>query len=406
MNAIGYTAVAILTVLLATGIYLLARQRAVASGLARQLATANTLTTRLSGELDTERTARAVETERAERLVLEKSGLSEELELVTEQRQQQRGRAEELAARLAEHDDVLPPELETAAPTVPRSLPIGREAAPDSVVDGADLGPVVVRAASVRGSRHREDREQRRDAVNLRLVDGFGAPVLLSTVAAGAAQAPLSQTGADAACRALATRLAAGALASGVAVFARNRDAALEAALRSALAGAAESVRLVARANAVDSGAADPDRQAGTSVFALISQLGDLDERQHVLFGAGDAVLLGLRAGGSGPDAGAAWETLFEPDPGLRGALLPGRSGESAELQWARVTTRPGDLLVLASRPMAELLRAPGAGAWFARRWRTRRPHLITFLSDVNANIRSADGDRTVACVWDHGRTH
>jgi Protein phosphatase 2C len=403
MNAI---AVVILIVALATVIYQLARQRALARGLGRQLATANALTTRLASELDTERDARAIQVERAERLTLEKGGLSDELEQAVRDGQQQRGIAEELAARLAEHDDVLPRELETAVPAVPRSLPIGREAVPDSVVDGADLGPLVVRAASVRGSRHREDREQRRDAVSLRLVDGFGAPVLLSTVAAGAAQAPLSQTGADAACRALSTRLTAGALASGVAAFARNRDAALEAALRSALAGAAESVRLVARANAVGSGGADADQQAGTSVFALISQLGELDERQHVLFGTGDAVLLGLRAGDPGDSAGSVWETLFEPKSEVQGALLPGRSGESGELQWARVTSRPGDLLVLASRPMAELLRLQGPGAWFARRWRNGSPQLVTFLADVNANVRSTGGDRALACVWDRGRAH
>ncbi|MFJ8039097.1 protein phosphatase 2C domain-containing protein [Kitasatospora sp. NPDC096147] len=334
----------------------------------------------------------------------ERDQLGGQLRLAEDRIRHGLGELDRLRAALAFHTDAVPEELQSGSPAVPRELPLGQDAAADGVVDGADLGPLVVRAASVRGTRRREDREHRRDAVRLQMVDGFGTPVLLSIVAPGAPQGLLSQSGATAACRALATRLATGAFASGVDVFDQGQDKETAALLRAALAGVAESVRLVARSTAAEVAGSDPEQNAATSLYAVITQLGDRDRRQHVVFGTGDAVLLQLappQPDGSGP----VWRRAFEPSVAARRALLPPAGNAPVELHWGRFSTVTGDILALASRPMAELLVKDPSGAWFARRWSGRRPYLTTFLSDTNAAIRSTGGDRTLVCLWDHGST-
>ncbi len=96
-------------------------------------------------------------------------------------------RIHELERRLAEAEDSAEGPLgpEPLSPAIPRQLPVGRDTTADSSVDGADLGPVVVRAASARGDRARHDGEHRRDAVLLRFAEEIPAPTLLSAVAAG-----------------------------------------------------------------------------------------------------------------------------------------------------------------------------------------------------------------------------
>ncbi|MFJ2592461.1 hypothetical protein [Streptomyces erythrochromogenes] len=76
---------------------------------------------------------------------------------------------------------------------------------------------------------------------------------------------------------------------------------------------------------------------------------------------------------------------------------------DAARVGWERLTTLPGDVLAVCSPPMAELLLRDDAGPWFAARWAGRQPYLTTFLSEVNAPVRSTGGDRSVVCLWDFG---
>lgn len=296
-----------------------------------------------------------------------------------------------------------PPGGPPLSPAVPSRLPLGRDSGADSTVDGADLGPLIVRSASVRGDLQREDGEHRRDAVHLGLVEEITSPTLLSVVAAGAPRGPWSRSAAERACRSLAAQLGHYGERLGTelyqAAYATTRvpadDSELGGLLRTAVQGVAHSVRLVARnetggvsAGTGSTGAAG-DAAVELALTGLLSRLGDHQLREHVAFGIGDGSVLRLREG--------VWDGVFT---GARQARLP--TG-SQELRWARLETRPGDLLAVCSAPMAELLLREDLGDWFAERWVDRRPFLTTFFSDVNVRVRSAGGDRSVVCLWDFG---
>ncbi|MFB8395090.1 hypothetical protein [Streptomyces yangpuensis] len=304
-------------------------------------------------------------------------------------------RIHELERRLADADARVDGPLgpEPVSPAIPRQLPVGRDTTTDSSVDGADLGPVVVRAASARGDRARHDGEHRRDAVLLRFAEEIPSPTLLSVVAAGAPRGRWSQSGADRACRSLATQVGRYGEGLGRELYGpEGDDGALGALLRTALQGVAHSMRLVTRGEGPD-GEAD-DAAIEVSLTALLTRLGDGREREHLAFGVGDGALLRLRDG--------EWSVVFTPGESAldRALRLP---AHAAGVGWARLATLPGDVLAVCSPPMAELLLREDAGPWFAARWAGRQPYLTSFLSEVNVPVRSTGGDRSVVCLWDFG---
>ncbi|THA74355.1 protein phosphatase 2C domain-containing protein [Streptomyces sp. A0592] len=304
-------------------------------------------------------------------------------------------RIHELERRLAEAEDRAEGPLgpEPVSPAIPRQLPVGRDTTADSSVDGADLGPVVVRAASARGDRARHDGEHRRDAVLLRFAEEIPAPTLLSAVAAGSPRGRWSQSAADRACRSLATQVGRYGEGLGRALYGPDGDdGALGALLRTALQGVAHSMRLVTRGEG-PGGEAD-DAAIEVALTGLLTRLGDGREREHLAFGIGDGALLRLRDG--------EWSTVFTPGDSAphRTLRLP---ADAARVGWERLTTLPGDVLAVCSPPMAELLLRDDAGPWFAARWAGRQPYLTSFLSEVNVPVRSTGGDRSVVCLWDFG---
>ncbi|KJY20881.1 MULTISPECIES: hypothetical protein [Streptomyces] len=304
-------------------------------------------------------------------------------------------RIHELERRLADAEARAEGPLgpEPVSPAIPRQLPLGRDTTSDSSVDGADLGPVVVRAASARGDRARHDGEHRRDAVLLRFAEEIPAPTLLSAVAAGTPRGRWSQSAADRACRSLATQVGRYGEGLGRELYGPDGDdGALGALLRTALQGVAHSMRLVTRGEG-PGGEAD-DAAIEVSLTGLLTRLGDGREREHLAFGVGDGALLRLRDG--------VWSAEFTPgdSAGGRTGRLPADAGR---VGWGRLTTLPGDVLAVCSPPMAELLLRDDVGPWFAARWAGRQPYLTSFLSEVNVPVRSTGGDRSVVCLWDFG---
>ncbi|MEU7726848.1 hypothetical protein AB0B78_16635 [Streptomyces sp. NPDC040724] len=304
-------------------------------------------------------------------------------------------RIHELERRLADAEARAEGPLgpEPVSPAIPRQLPLGRDTTADSSVDGADLGPVVVRAASARGDRGRHDGEHRRDAVLLRFAEEIPAPTLLSAVAAGSPRGRWSQSAADRACRSLAAQVGRYGEGLGRELYGPDGDdAALGALLRTALQGVAHSMRLVTRGEG-PGGEAD-DTAIEVALTGLLTRLGDGREREHLAFGVGDGALLRLRDG--------AWSAVFTPGESASDRVLRLPAG-AARVGWSRLTTLPGDVLAVCSPPMAELLLRDDVGPWFAARWAGRQPYLTSFLSEVNVPVRSTGGDRSVVCLWDFG---
>jgi hypothetical protein len=301
--------------------------------------------------------------------------------------------------RLAADGGALPPLAEADQPTsgIPQQLPLSPDATTDSVLDGADLGALVVRAASVCGDGHRRRQQHRRDAVLLRLPVGMGQPTLLSATAAGVPDGAWSQSAAAHACRALLAQVQNHAAVLGPWL---HEDAVADmpgpvAALRLALNDVGQAIRVEAKGRGWVSDQGKPDdRAVGVALTGLLSPLGDRGARTHLAFGVGDGLVLRLR--------GRTWSQVFPVDePGFDAAeLLPVRG---APVRWAAVDTREGDLLAVCTRPTARLLLHEVTGSWFAERWTAGQPRLTSFLLQVNARIRAAVEDRTLVCVWDHG---
>lgn len=87
----------------------------------------------------------------------------------------------------------------------PAGLPRVLSATPDSVLDGARLANLTVRAASLRGDDHRHAGETRQDSIGLWVFDppswlGADVPVLLACVADGVGSQRLSHLGSAKAC--------------------------------------------------------------------------------------------------------------------------------------------------------------------------------------------------------------
>ncbi|MBC7269778.1 MAG: protein phosphatase 2C domain-containing protein [Streptomyces sp.] len=321
--------------------------------------------------------------------------LRAEMHDLTRQRDEARTTAEQLARRLAEAESRTGAPLgpDSLYPAIPRRLPLGRDAAADSVVDGADLGPVVVRAASVRGDRARHEGRHRRDAFVLRFVEELPTPTLLSVVAAGAPHGRWTQSAADRACRSLAAQVARYGEALGRQLFRPDGSGEeVTALLRTAFQAVGNSMRLVTRGEGPE-GAAD-DAAIEVSLTGLLSRLGDGKRREHVAFGVGDGAVLRLRDG--------TWTPVFTPaaEPSERSLRMP---AAASRVRCAGFETHPGDLIAVCAAPVADLLLRTEAGEWFAARWAGKQPYLTTFLSEVNVPVRSAGGDRTVVCLWDFG---
>jgi cell division septum initiation protein DivIVA len=290
--------------------------------------------------------------------------------------------------RLSETRDLLP--------ATPQHPSLSGDAVADSVVDGADLGALVVRAASTCGDHHRRERQHRRDSVLLRMPTGRGRRFLLSSVAAGAPDGAWSQSAAAHACRALETQVVqhADRLVEALDVPAGGSlSPETQATLRLAVDGVGRAIRTESRLRewvALDGSAAD--RAVATTLTAVMSPLEDRLSRTHLVFGVGDGAVLRLRDG--------RWERVFQAAavPGTAGTL-PNHTG----VTWTLVETRPGELLAACTRPMADLLLRKDVGRQLADLWTAGQPTLTWFLSSVFAKVEAAVEDRSLVCLWDFG---
>jgi hypothetical protein len=306
-------------------------------------------------------------------------------------------RAEMLKTRLlaGTSDGSLPvPEAAVGPlPTIPALLSLSDDAVPDCVVDGANPGPLVVRAASTSGESHRKGQQHRRDAVLLRMPTGRPGRFLLSAVAAGAPDGPWSQSAAAHACHALSDQVERHLDDLAVALRGPLADPPPQtrAALRVAIRDVRQAITAEARIREWRDDSGDDARAVSTSLTAVLSPLDDGDSRTHLVFAVGDGSVLRLRD--------EWWEPVLPAAAGPESGPLPGND----HVRVAAVQTLRHDLLAVCTGPTAEFLLRPDVGRWFADRWAAGQPTLTDFLTWVNAKIPGAVEDRSLVCLWDFG---
>ncbi|MGW4028890.1 hypothetical protein ACWEFL_06120 [Streptomyces sp. NPDC004838] len=312
-----------------------------------------------------------------------------------------RAEAEALADALArlraesEGDRVrLVPELPTAGPgaetdTGSGQVPADLDPVPDTEADGGDQGALRIRAASVRGLRHRRAAVPRRDAFVLRSYDGrFNRPFTLAALAAGNPVGNWAQIAARRTCLSLADQLAgqAGTLEQ---VLSGGDHGVLRELLHSVVTGTADSLTRLAQSRNAASTAS-----VATDFVAVLSPMGDTEERDHLVFGVGPCGALRLRNG--------RWERL--PLPGTHANPAPSPFDRGGRTLWyGTASTVPDDVLVLCSPATLDLLQNTHVQDFLGDQWSAGAPHLPEFLWQFGVRTRGAAGDRTAVCLWDSG---
>ncbi|RKT18591.1 protein phosphatase 2C-like protein [Streptomyces sp. 1114.5] len=285
----------------------------------------------------------------------------------------------------------------TAVPEAdPGSL---RGLVPDTVLEGAQYGPSVLRAVSVRGDSARYRGEPRRDSL---LVTRFGdgPDGLLLAVLGGfdrtggaaedAVTAEAVAVAADEACRQLAAAI--GRSRAGLA--ADLRDGARDR-LRYGLQRLATSAAAPLRALAPREEGGDP--QSPAALHCLMVSL-DPAAGYRAAFGVGPGGLYLLRAG-HWIDAYAA-RLLHHPDgqPPVAEAPVP----DPRPFRFRLVPATPGDILLLCTPGLAApIADEPAVAHFLSTHWtHPHPPGTIDFLRQVQVRAKGYADDRTAAAIW------
>ncbi|MEU3572741.1 hypothetical protein AB0E96_30605 [Kitasatospora sp. NPDC036755] len=278
-----------------------------------------------------------------------------------------------------------------------------RALVPDTVLDGAQYGSSVLRAASVRGDSARYRGEPRRDAL---LVTRFGEGLegLLLAVLGGfdrtgdgegdgeedavGPEAVAAATGE--ACRQLAAAIgrSRAGLAADLHDGARDR---LRYGLQRLATGAAAPLR------ALTPRVEGEDTPSPGSLHCLLTSL-DPDAAFRAAFGVGPGGLYLLRSG-HWIDAYAA-RLLHHPDgqPPVPEAPVPG----PRPFRFRLVPATPGDILLLCTpglaRPIAD---EPAVAHFLSTHWaHPHPPGTVDFLRQVQVRAKGYADDRTAAAIW------
>ncbi|MFE4515865.1 hypothetical protein ACFRMQ_16935 [Kitasatospora sp. NPDC056783] len=274
-----------------------------------------------------------------------------------------------------------------------------RAVVPDTVLEGAQYGASVLRAASVRGDSARYRGEPRRDAL---LVTRFGegADGLLLAVlggldrTGGAEDGTVTPEAVAAATGEACHQLAAAIGRSRAGLAADLRDGArdrLRYGLQRLATGAAAPLRALAPGKEGD-GTPSP-----ASLHCLLVSL-DPEAGYRAAFGVGPGGLYLLRSG-HWIDAYAA-RLLHHPDgqPPVSDAPVPG----PRPFRFRLVPATPGDILLLCTpglaRPVAD---EPAVAHFLSTHWaHPHPPGTVDFLRQVQVRAKGYADDRTAVGVW------
>lgn len=246
--------------------------------------------------------------------------------------------------------------------------------------DQAEVGDLVVRAASVVGISHRLARpaQARQDSYRLGM-DGSGDHLVIA-VSDGVGAAPQSELGATIACRAAVDAIR-GMLDNATPVDGLDVHRVFDDAARF-MAGAADQ-----------QGMPRGDMAAVMVVAVVPVRAGERGGRRAWLAWLGDASVWARSESRWQRLAGDGKEGL---DRNHVGAALP--HGHRQALSTV-VDLPPACVFTVVTDGIGDALGRAESAAWFANRWQ-RPPALASFLMDVDFDARQTTDDRTAVTVW------
>ncbi|MFD7446306.1 protein phosphatase 2C domain-containing protein [Streptomyces sp. NPDC059909] len=266
---------------------------------------------------------------------------------------------------------------------------------PAVLLDGARVGRLTVRAASVRGDSHNWEGNCRQDAMTVTRIGPPEAEMLLLAVADGVGSALYSHVGSDAFSRLAAVYLDREAESIYAALCAQN-EADLRTLATKAVAGAAGELRSGWASSAGHKSRPYADQDYATTLHVLLIPT-DARVRERVLCSVGDGGLFVLRQG--------RWE---HGDPNDGGGLLDTRTEALPHayhsVKAALLRTVPGEVLLLGTDGITNPLtqKDPEFALRLADAWSGPVvPSMSDFLWQAQTRAMSYDDDRTVICVWE-----
>ena len=241
---------------------------------------------------------------------------------------------------------------------------------PDTVLDGGRLGPLEIRAASVRGTSHRCDGAARQDAMG---VVSYQQSYLVVAVADGLGSAPDSHRGA-----ALAVASSLDYLS-----WTLEQQRPVDVDLVSAIDAADRAIRAAG---------SRPEDRATTLTVAVVSVEPYQGGHDFLAARIGDSPALVLSEG--------EFQHLFDRRSSdmyeTATACLPNRDGA---VQMVDGRLQPGQALALVSDGVGVPLTVPEIGGYVAESW-AEPPGPVEFLHTLQFRARSFDDDRSAVVVW------
>lgn len=252
---------------------------------------------------------------------------------------------------------------------------------PAVLLDGAQVGRLTVRAASVRGDSHNWEGSCRQDAMVVTRLGPPEAEFLLVAVADGVGSATYSHVGSHQFSRQAAVELDGEAEHIHAALTARD-EGELRGIANKAIAHAVSALGF--------------GQEYATTLHALLVPT-DPRIRERVVFSVGDGGLFVLREG--------RWE---RGEPLGDGTLLDTRT-EALPHAYSTVkahllSAAPGEVLLLGTDGITNPLtqQNPEFAQQLAHAWGGPDvPSLSDFLWQAQTRAKSYDDDRTVICVWE-----
>ncbi|MFJ7115473.1 protein phosphatase 2C domain-containing protein [Streptomyces albogriseolus] len=252
---------------------------------------------------------------------------------------------------------------------------------PAVLLDGAQVGRLTVRAASIRGDSHNWEGSCRQDSMTVTRVGPPEAELLLLAVADGVGSAAHSHEGSYLVTRQTALHLDREAENIHAALLARD-EGELRAIANKAVAGAVGELRI--------------GQDYATTLHVLLVPT-DARIRERVVFSVGDGGLFILLEG--------QWHQTDQVDDG---SLLDTRT-EALPHAYRSVKAKllysePGQVLLLGTDGITNPLtqRDPAFAQHLAHAWGgPQAPSLSDFLWQAQTRAKSYDDDRTVICVWE-----